>query len=107
MRFIVTDGVSVAWSVCQDREHSCKMAEPIEMPFGLWSRVVPRNHVLDGVKISPWEGTILRGEGAAIVKYRAKGIPSIYGSDTLTTCFEYLKEYDVCFHFIIACSERQ
>jgi len=25
-----------------------KMAEPIEMPFGLWTRVAPRNHVLDG-----------------------------------------------------------
>jgi len=49
MRSIVTDGVSVAWSVCHDREPSRKTAEPIEMPFGLWSRVGPRNHVLDGV----------------------------------------------------------
>jgi len=24
------------------------MAEPIEMPFGLWARMLPRNHVLDG-----------------------------------------------------------
>jgi len=24
------------------------MAEPIEMPFGLWARMGPRNHVLDG-----------------------------------------------------------
>jgi len=24
------------------------MAEPIEMPFGLWGRMHPRNHVLDG-----------------------------------------------------------
>jgi len=28
---------------------SCaKTAEPIEMPFGLWARMGPRNHVLDG-----------------------------------------------------------
>jgi len=27
---------------------SAKMAEPIEMPFGLWARMGPRNHVLDG-----------------------------------------------------------
>ena len=27
------------------------MAAPIEMPFGLWIRVGPRNHVLDGVQI--------------------------------------------------------
>jgi len=26
------------------------MAEPIEMPFGLWARVGHRNNVLDGVK---------------------------------------------------------
>jgi len=25
-----------------------KMAEPIEMPFGLWARMGPRNHVLGG-----------------------------------------------------------
>ena len=25
-----------------------KTAKPIEMPFGLWARVGPRNHVLDG-----------------------------------------------------------
>ena len=28
---------------------SCaKIAEPIEMPFGLWNQIGPRNHVLDG-----------------------------------------------------------
>ena len=25
-----------------------KTAEPIEMPFGFWARMGPRNHVLDG-----------------------------------------------------------
>ena len=25
-----------------------KIAEPIEMPFALWARMCPRNHVLDG-----------------------------------------------------------
>jgi len=28
---------------------SCgKIAELVEMPFGMWTRVGPRNHVLDG-----------------------------------------------------------
>jgi len=28
---------------------SCaKTAEPIEIPFGLWTRMGPRNHLLDG-----------------------------------------------------------
>jgi len=27
------------------------MVEPIEMPFGLWTQVGPRNHVLHGVHI--------------------------------------------------------
>jgi len=35
------------------RRHSAvscaKMAEPIEMPFGLWTRAGPRKHVLGGV----------------------------------------------------------
>jgi len=45
-----------------------KTAEPIEMPFGLWTRVGQRNHVLDGVQIvmgrNNFEGRRL------IVKYR-------------------------------------
>ena len=34
------------------RRHSarmCNMAERIEMPFGLWTRVGPRRHILGGV----------------------------------------------------------
>jgi len=68
MRSIVTD--RVAWSVGRSVtlvSHT-KTAEPIEMPFGLWARMDPRNHVLDGVHI-PMERAIL-GKGAPIVKYR-------------------------------------
>ena len=45
-----------------------KTPEPIEMPFGLRTRVGPVNDVLDGVQISPWEAAILRGEGASHCK---------------------------------------
>jgi len=38
---------------------SAKAAKPIEMPLELWARMVPRNHVLNGVQIPPWEGPIL------------------------------------------------
>jgi len=45
--------------------------EPIEMLFGVWAWVGPRNHVLDGVYILPWKGAIFKGEkGRAIVKHR-------------------------------------
>jgi len=37
-----------------------KMAEPIEMPFGMLIRVSPRNYVLDGGP-DPHEGAFLRG----------------------------------------------
>jgi len=44
---------------------SCaKMAEPIEMLFGMLSRVDPRNHVLDGVQITHGKGQFW-GEGHA------------------------------------------
>jgi len=49
MRPIVTD--IVAWSVCRSVSHDrepCKTAEPIDMPFELWTQVGPRNHVLGG-----------------------------------------------------------
>jgi len=40
-------------------------AEPIEMPFGTWTQVASRSHVLDGSPDRspdlPWEGEILRG----------------------------------------------
>ena len=44
---IVTD--QVAWSVglSVTLVSPAKTAEPIEMPFGLWTQVGPRNHVLD------------------------------------------------------------
>ena len=37
------------------------MTEPIEMPFGKWTQVGARNHVLDGVQIPTHVEGILRG----------------------------------------------
>jgi len=39
-----------------------KTAEPIEMPFALWTLVGPRNHILDGGPYPLSEGAILKGE---------------------------------------------
>ena len=36
-----------------------KTAEPIQMPFGRWTRVGPKNHMLGKGRIPPGEGTIL------------------------------------------------
>jgi len=46
---VVVDGV--AWSVCRSvclwrSWTQQKWAEPVEMPFGLWTWLGPRNHVL-------------------------------------------------------------
>jgi len=52
----------VAWSVDLSVGLSvtivspAKMSEPIEMPFGLWAQMGPRNHVLDGVQIPHGKG---------------------------------------------------
>ena len=49
---------------------SAKMAKPIEMLFGLWTRVGPKNHLLDGGPDPPCKGAILReGKGQPIVEY--------------------------------------
>jgi len=37
----------VCLSVCHDVSPAKKMAEPIEMPFRMWTRVGLRNHILD------------------------------------------------------------
>jgi len=39
-----------------------KTAEPIEMPFALWTLVGPRNHILDGGPDPLCEGAVLKGE---------------------------------------------
>jgi len=63
MRSIVTD--RVAWSVglSVTLVNSTKTAEPIEMPFGFWARMGPRNHVLDGVTDLPMERGNFGGKG--------------------------------------------
>jgi len=39
-----------------------KTAEPIEMPFGMWTQVGPRNHVLDGIPIPARERAMMRAK---------------------------------------------
>jgi len=46
-----------------------KTAEPIEMPFGLRTRVGPGNHVLDEGPDPPWEEAIMGEQGRPMVKY--------------------------------------
>jgi len=45
---------------------SVQKPEPIDMPFGVWGRVCPRNHVLDGSRSPVGRGNFKEG---AIVKY--------------------------------------
>jgi len=68
MRSIVTDRVawsvslsitpSVSQSVCLSVTvvSPAKTAEPIDMPFELWTRAGPRSHALDGVPIPHAKG---------------------------------------------------
>jgi len=68
---IVTDGA--AWSVGRSASLSAtivspaKTAEPIDMPFGMWTWVGPKNCVLDGVQIPDGKGQF-EGGGAAKFK---------------------------------------
>ena len=56
----------VAWSVSLSdmTVSSAKVAEPIEMPFGMLTRVGPRNHLPNGDQISPCEGAIVKAKMA-------------------------------------------
>ena len=64
----------VAWSVCLcvyvTGMSSAKMAEPIEMPFGVWAWVGPRNLVLDG-----GPGPRRRKSKGAILEVSYMGMP--------------------------------
>ena len=48
MLSIVTDRVARSVGLSVTLVSSAKTVEPIEMPFGLWARMDPRNYVLDG-----------------------------------------------------------
>ena len=77
MWIVTTDA---AWSdlclVCRlGTTMSCvKMVETVQMPFGVWTRVGPTNHVLGGGLYLPGAGTIL---GASPCRLLVQGISSV------------------------------
>jgi len=76
MRPIVTDRVAWPVGLSVTLVSPAKMAEQVEMPFGLWTRVGPGHHVLDGGPDPPWEGAILRGKGASHCKVQGRSVVS-------------------------------
>jgi len=77
MRPIVTDrvvclSVSLSVSLSVKVASRAEMAEPIEMPFGLRTRVGPRNYVLDeGQQLNiPMGRGNFEGKWRPTVKYR-------------------------------------
>ena len=58
MRPIAAEGVACSVFLLVIFVSPAKTAEPIEMPFVGWTRVGPRNHLLDGVQISQGEGAM-------------------------------------------------
>ena len=66
---------------------SCaKTAEPIKMPFGLWTRVSLRKHALDGAQI--------RCEGAII---REKDVPGHARRHSAVSCAKMAEPIDLLF----------
>jgi len=72
MQPTVTD--PVAWSVGRSVTvvSPAKTVEPIEMPFGLSTRVGPWSHVLDVGPDPQWAGGNFEGEERPIAKYRPR-----------------------------------
>lgn len=68
--------VCLSLGVLVTRMYCSKMAEPIEMPFGMLTHVGPRKHVLDGVEMPTGRGNFLGlfGSLKSIATYAAKGI---------------------------------
>jgi len=72
MRPIVTDAVAWSVSLSVTVVSHAKTAEPIEMSFGLWTRVGQRNRVLDGAQIPHAKGKFW-GERAVHCKLQYTG----------------------------------
>jgi len=77
-------------SHCKVYGHSAvicaKTAEPIQMPFGLWTRMGPSKHVLDGAKMPHAKGQLL-GERTCL------GMPN----DTAVSCAKMAELIDLPF----------
>ena len=72
MRPIVTDGVAWSVSLSVTVVSPTETSEPIKMPFGMWTRVGPRKHVLDGVHIGTTCRIQLNRPGAAAIQTYVK-----------------------------------
>ena len=71
------------------------MAEPIQMPFELRTRMGPGYHVLDGGSRSPWEVAIFRGEGGPVAKYRDTAVICAKTAEPIEMPFGLLARMDV------------
>jgi len=77
----------------------CETAEPIVMPFALWTSTGPRNRELNGsTPDTPREGAIL-GKGSSIVKYR-EGLSA-------ASCAEAAEPIDLPFGLLIRVGRRK
>jgi len=76
-----------------------KTAEPIEMPFGLWTRVGPRNHVLDHGSITPGEGAISWGGGHVPPHSKVQG-------ENTVSCRETVDEIEMPFGLLTPVTQR-
>jgi len=98
MRPVVTD--RVAWSVCLAVCHNRKPSvEPIDMPFGLWTRLGPVNHLLGGVQIPREKGKSCGGKKWPIVKYR-KYCPRASALGSFVKLLWLLVLYDMMKHIL-------
>jgi len=61
-------GLSVCLCLSVTIVSPAKTAEPVEMPFGLWTWVGPKNHVLDGAPYVPCKWAILRVKSGSCAK---------------------------------------
>jgi len=57
-----------------------KTAELIKMPFGLWTRMGPRKHVLDGVHIgATWQLRLNRPRATSVRPFCQVTLTTCYG----------------------------
>jgi len=59
--------LSICLLVGQSIVNPAKMAEPIEILFGMWTHVDPRNHLLDGGPNPPCKGALLSGKRGGLL----------------------------------------
>jgi len=88
-----------------------KTAQPIEMPFGKWTRVDPRDYVLDEGQCPPQEGTLfsILSTNVPIFRLQKRSSVTLNFPNEKSTCYAASRQNSLttCYHFTVTVTDGE